>query len=598
MTATETAPLIGGRYQIKDTLGRGGMATVYRAHDIQLQRDVALKLMRPDLAEDPVFEARFVNEARNAASITHPNVVTVLDFGTDGPGPYIVMELVDGGDLSRVIANDGPLPPPRAAAIAAEVATALQAAHAHGIVHRDVKPGNILLAADGHPRVADFGIARATGEQSLTGTGTSLGSVDYFSPEQARGEAATAASDIYALGVVLYEMLTGTRPFAGETAYAVAVARVDAAPPDPRAVRRSIPKALAGVVQRAMATSPTDRYGSAADMGRALETWLSRRGTKAAGATAAGVGAAILAPNAGAAAVGADGNADSPTAPTPVPAAAPAAAVAPSAAAAPAAAAGRAADTHAMATVATPPWSGTTAAGPMPLASPTVEPRPQAPRGAAAPAPERRRRRGAFLAAAAVVLIALIGFAGGRLLMGIGDDPMSGVLVGQPRGGVLPATPEPTEEPTPSPTPTREATPDPTVSPTPEVTPVPVVVAPVTPRPTPAPTPIAVAMAVTPDDTVATWYDYVASGQFDAAYALWSPRMKANYPREPNLDNRWDDTASITINQIAVTSMTNSYANVFIDFVETKDDGSSRRFVGSWDLVRSGDGWLLDNPNF
>lgn len=610
MTATET-PLIGGRYQILETLGRGGMATVHRARDTQLQRDVALKVMRPDLAEDPIFEARFVNEARNAASISHPNVVTVLDFGTDGPGPYLVMELVDGGDLARVLAADGPLPPQRAAAIAAEVATALQAAHARGIVHRDVKPGNILLAADGHPRVADFGIARATGEQSLTGTGTSLGSVDYFSPEQARGEAATAASDIYALGVVLYEMLTGSRPFVGETAYAVAVARIDAAPPDPRAARRSIPKPVAAVVQRAMATDPVGRYPSAGDMAAALQTWLSRRTAKA--APAARATAAVLAADADPATItAADSRPARPSTPRArrsrsTGAAAGAAAAGAAAAGARAAApAGVAATSSAAETDETRPIPVARVAPVVPVAPVAAPSQPAVatldPVPGPAPAEDRadRRRRGALLAVAAVALIAVIGFAGARLLIEAGEDPMAGVVVGEPRGGVLPATPEPTEEPTPTP----EPTPDPTASPTPTATPVPVAaatpapVAPPPPRATPPPQTVVVAMAEAPTDTVERWYALLVDGQFDAAYSMWSDRMKANFPRQGNLDNRWRDTAAIEILQLYVVEQTTTTAAVQIEFIEYRDNGSSRRFLGWWELVRSGDGWLLDAPHF
>ena len=576
MTATD-APRIGGRYDISDTLGRGGMATVYRARDTQLERDVAVKLMRADLAEDPVFEARFVNEARNAASISHPNVVTVLDFGTDGPGPYLVMELVEGGELSGLIARDGPLPPKRAAAIAAEVADALEAAHARGIVHRDVKPGNILIAADGHPRVADFGIARATGEQSLTGTGTSLGTVDYFSPEQARGEAATAASDIYALGVVLYEMLTGQRPFSGETPYAVAVARLDAPPPDPRAVRRSIPKALATVVQRAMATDPAARYPSASEMAAALAAWLSRRPTPRSAAARGAAAAGRRSRRRGAAAPAAAAIAPEPVAAA-APAAAPEAETRVAAAAVPAAAAAPESD----------------------LATSEPKSEPVSPPPVDAP---RRRRRLALLAAAAVLLLAVVGFAGGGMFGGTGDDPASTVVVGEPRGEVLESTPAPTELPTPRPT--REATLEPTASPTPEPTPEPIAAAtpaPAAPAPPPAaatpPQTVAVAMAVTPDQTVATWYSHVEDGAFDAAYALWSDRMKANFPRAANLDNRWANTADVRIIQLYVAEQTATTAKVQIEFVETKDDGSSRHFIGWWELIRSGDGWLLDWPHF
>ena len=381
------------------------MATVHRARDTQLERAVAVKLMRPDLAEDSIFEARFVNEARNAAAISHPNVVTVLGFGLDGPGPYLVMELVEGGDLASLIAREGHLSPHRAASIAAGVASALHAAHGKSIVHRDVKPGNILLANDGHPRVADFGIARATGEQSLTGTGTSLGSVDYFSPEQARGEPATAASDIYALGVVLYEMLTGSRPFSGETEYAIAVARVGAAPPDPRAVRPEIPKPLAAVVQRAMAIDPAARFGSAAEMARPLKTWLSRHPVPdAAPVPASAVAAAPAKP------------------PRKAASRKKAAAVIAAAAAAPAV------------TQAAP----VTASAPPADTIPVVAAAPPAAEPVPATSDRPRRRSPLLLVAAATVLLAVIGFAGGHLV-GNGDD--GGIIVGEPRGEVFASPP-------------------------------------------------------------------------------------------------------------------------------------------------------------
>ena len=271
----ETGRLVAGRYRLEERIGRGGMATVYRAHDEQLDRAVALKIMRADLGEDPLFVKRFEAEARRAASVSHPNVVPVYDFGTDG-APYIVMGLLTGGDVARAVSAEGRMAFDRAARLAADAAAALQAAHDAGLVHRDVKPGNILIGADGRGRVADFGIARATGEDSMTKTGAVLGSVEYFSPEQARGERAGPASDVYALGVVLYELLTGRRPFHGDSPYAVATARLRESPPDPRRVVPEIPAELAGIVTRAMAGSPADRFASAGAMRSALMGWLER----------------------------------------------------------------------------------------------------------------------------------------------------------------------------------------------------------------------------------------------------------------------------------------------------------------------------------
>ncbi len=279
---TEIGTTLGGRYRLLELLGQGGMATIYRARDAQLERDVAVKLLRPEYGQDPDFLARFRDEARAVASLSHPNIVPVFDFGEDASGPYIVMELIDGQDLASILRDNGPLAPRQAAHIAADVARALQAAHTRGIVHRDVKPSNILVSRDGRVRVADFGIARAVTEAQVTLPGTTMGSVHYFSPEQARGETSTAASDIYSLGIVLFEELTGQRPFSGDGAAAVAMARLTTTPPRPSALRPSVPRELDEIVTRAMALDPADRYPSAAAMASALEGFLGD-GSPAAG---------------------------------------------------------------------------------------------------------------------------------------------------------------------------------------------------------------------------------------------------------------------------------------------------------------------------
>ncbi len=279
----EIGQVLGGRYRLVELLGSGGMATIYRATDTGLGRDVALKLLRPEYLRDPDFSSRFRQEAQAAASLSHPNIVHVYDYGEDPSGPYIVMELIDGEDLASILRRSGALPPRQVARIGAGVARALAAAHARGLVHRDIKPGNVLIGADGAVKVADFGIARAVAEAQVTLPGTTLGSVHYFSPEQARGEPATAASDIYSLGIVLYEMLTGARPFEGDSAASVALARLTGPIPDPAAVRPSVPTDLASITRRALALDPKDRWPSAAVMADALDATLAPGGGAAAG---------------------------------------------------------------------------------------------------------------------------------------------------------------------------------------------------------------------------------------------------------------------------------------------------------------------------
>jgi serine/threonine-protein kinase len=248
------------------------MATLWRAMDEQLDREVALKLLRPQFGNDPGFAARFKQEARSAGSLSHPNIVSVFDYGTDAEtgGQFIVMQLVDGDDLAAILHKHGRLETDDAVRIAIGVASALEAAHRRGIVHRDVKPGNILIDHD--VKVTDFGIARAVSEASMTVTGTTLGSVHYFSPEQARGDEVTGQSDVYSLGIVLYEMLTGRRPFEGDSAAGVALKRLseDPAPPTEHG---PVPPGLSAIVMRALERDPARRYPDAGAFAEALRVW-------------------------------------------------------------------------------------------------------------------------------------------------------------------------------------------------------------------------------------------------------------------------------------------------------------------------------------
>jgi serine/threonine-protein kinase len=286
--------MLGDRYRLTELLGEGGMATIYLGHDLKLERDVAIKILRPEYGRDGAFVARFRQEANSAAALSHPNVVQVYDYGTDEAGPFIVMEYVDGQDLGQILRDRGFVPSAAAARIAMQIADGLAAAHALGIVHRDVKPSNVLVSVAGQVKVADFGIARALSEAQLTLPGQTLGSVRYLSPEQARGENVTAATDIYALGLVLSEMLTGRPVWGGDTAGAVAMARLTEDPPAPSSVRVDVNPALDGIVRKALARDPAQRFGSAGAFSDALGRFLS--GLQAGISAPAVVGAAVAAP--------------------------------------------------------------------------------------------------------------------------------------------------------------------------------------------------------------------------------------------------------------------------------------------------------------
>src|SRR4051794_11243744 len=253
------------------------MAQVYRGTDTVLNRTVAIKVLGPQYAQDQGFVERFRREAQAAARLNHPNVVSVYDTGSDGPVHYIVMEYVAGKTLAEVLATEDHLLPERAAEIAAQVAGALSFAHAAGTAPRDVKPGNIMIPPAGEVKVMDFGIARAASTEPLTQTATVLGTASYLSPEQAQGEPVDARSDIYSLGVVLYEALTGRPPFQADSPVAVAYKHVREAPTHPSEVVPGIPDDLEAVVLKAMAKNPANRYSTAEEMREDLERFLGGR---------------------------------------------------------------------------------------------------------------------------------------------------------------------------------------------------------------------------------------------------------------------------------------------------------------------------------
>ncbi|HEV8686904.1 MAG TPA: protein kinase, partial [Gaiellaceae bacterium] len=224
--------VIGGRYELEELVGSGGMSSVYRAHDKLLERKVALKILHERYGEDDEYVERFRREARAVAQLAHPNIVTVIDRGEDGGRQFIVFEYVDGENLKQIVEREGPLALDEVVSFGLEIARGLAFAHEHGIVHRDVKPQNVLLNGDGHAKVTDFGIARTLDvEKGVTQTGTVLGTSDYIAPEQASGQAVSRETDVYSLGVVLFELLTGRVPFTGESFVAVALQHVNEPPP-------------------------------------------------------------------------------------------------------------------------------------------------------------------------------------------------------------------------------------------------------------------------------------------------------------------------------------------------------------------------------
>ncbi|MBO0877191.1 MAG: Stk1 family PASTA domain-containing Ser/Thr kinase [Pseudonocardia sp.] len=266
-----TPRLLSERYELGDTLGYGGMSEVHRGRDVRLGREVAVKVLRADLARDPQFQLRFRREAQNAAALNHPAIVAVYDTGEIesefGALPYIVMEYVDGQTLREIVKTEGPLSQQRVIEVMADVCAALDFSHRHGIIHRDVKPANVMITRGGAVKVMDFGIARALADgQSMTQTAAVIGTAQYLSPEQARGEAVDARSDVYAAGCVLFELLTGEPPFSGDSPVAVAYPHVREDVRRPSEVNADVPPELDSVVLKAMSKNPANRYQSAAEM--------------------------------------------------------------------------------------------------------------------------------------------------------------------------------------------------------------------------------------------------------------------------------------------------------------------------------------------
>jgi len=386
------------------------MATIHRAFDTRLERAVAIKLLRPEILADADLAMRFRREALAATVLRHSNIVACLETGSDHGRPFIVMELIEGEDLATRLRRGGRLAPTEAAHIALDVARALGVAHVRGIVHRDVKPGNILLARDGRAMVTDFGIARLAADAEGAVPGMTLGSVHYFSPEQAQGATTTAASDVYSLGLVLFEMLTGRRAWHGDTTAELAAARIDAAPPSPKAIRPEIPAALDAVVVRALDPEPLRRYANGSAIATALEHVIGYP------------------------------DPSSPTIAVPVPAAALAAPI------------GAAAQPAALG-VARP------GASPDGIVPPLVPGRGGPPSGG-----RGGRRASPVIAGPLVVLTAVAAIVGGGLLLAAlpaSDNGTAAIVSPSPKASKTPAptaTPRPTPRPTPTPAPTAKPT--------------------------------------------------------------------------------------------------------------------------------------------
>jgi hypothetical protein len=564
---------IGERYDLRQTIGIGGMARVYLAHDRRLDRDVAAKILDPALASDPLFVERFRREAQAAAALNHPNVVAIYDTGTTDDSYFIVMEYVPGPNLKEVIRERGALPEAEALTIGAQVAAALGAAHNRGLIHRDIKPHNILLHPDGAAKVTDFGIARAAGASQLTSTQTVMGTAHYLSPEQALHQPLDGRSDLYSLGIVLYEALTGQVPFNGDSLVAVAMMQVHEPPPPIRMIRSEIAPATEAAVIKALAKDPTQRYQSAAEMRAAL---LRAR--------------------------------DGLHQPTIVETR-------------PLAVDPPAATEHASVHVAPP---GVPMEPPPPVPHQFVP--PERPEG----------RRGGFAAPVLIALVCLLAIGGGFLAYAHSHSGNTATVatttVSRPTANtqvtalVVPtatasATLAPTAPPLRTPAPTAVAslappaapvvlpTAPPTAAPAPTIPPPsPTPLAPPTATPAPAPTdtpppptavPATAASAVvasTPAAAVQEFYRLVGAHQFDAAADLWTDRMKAQYPPDGNINGHFGQDQSVQANIGSTQNTGSGRATVAVSVTEVRASGTVRA-TGTWSLVQGPSGWLLDQPN-
>jgi hypothetical protein len=545
--------VLGGRYELLRPIGHGGMADVWAGRDTTLGREVAIKILHSGYAADPRFVERFRREAQAAARLNHPNIAAVYDWGevtSPVPGYYIVMQLVHGENLREFIQRRGPLPEIEALDIAAQVATALEAAHQQGLVHRDVKPHNILIDQSGHVDVVDFGIVHAIGASALTQTGTVTGTPQYLSPEQAQHLPIDGRSDLYSLGVVLYEMLVGRPPFVGDSIIELALQHMRDAPTPPRQIRPTISKAGNAIVMKALAKAPNDRFASAAEMCSALRAALSA-----------------------AKAAGDDTEPNLVVEPRPI--------VTPVATPDPVAAMAAA--------------PRTTRAQPRPIrraAAPTASRRPAAP-------PTHRSLSPLLLL---VPLLLPIG-AGALALSRMGGSGNHVARGGGPHGTPHPsrvagggvahrtltavASPKPTRVPATSQSTKVVAALAQTATPAPTSTPV----------PADQPSVRSTHGATDPVATVEQFYTDVAYHNFEAARSLWSSDLLQSCPSATCINQRFANTTYIRINGISLQSQSSATATVNVDLTETLASGTTNRYTGTWHLVTGSGGWLLDSPS-